>query len=452
MSLGRLNLLILIAFPVFAFGAIQVANSILPAKYYFSLSTLAKGADEPFIVEPPSITQQRFCSLLAKYHLQPGEAGLPYINCAELDEGLPDSTATYQPSAEEKDAIYRIALQSGGRALEILKEEAGKFPRQAVAPEAVDQILQTSNSQREAVRRISEQYIQPLRDYSLDGANAIASFFANEFASLTGTTPPAGEDGGSSVDPAANPGALTAEEAERVRVLHRSFAERHASLDLSVGYTTIKVQDIESILKNSYTPEDVSRGVQHFYAVQPVEQLQNRLKDHFFSSQSGLVDERQVRTQLLQEASATGVGHYVVAAIARVAPIFLVALAFGLYFGRAEVLSISFGAALLALLLVWPILLLWDMVVRSQWVSYRAMFVGIYALYILAFFAVARTGALVGSLLGQKTGIHTERGETFEAGAVGIGDYRREILVSFVASALFSLFVFSINLLLPLQS
>ena len=143
-----------------------------------------------------------------------------------------------------------------------------------------------------------------------------------------------------------------------------------------------------------------------FYAAQAADRVDQLLKASFAQANLDLDYTDKVRQEILSDISQSGIPTYVISALARVAPIFLVALLFGIYFGRRDVLSISVGAALLAFLLVWPIILLWDTVVQSQWANYQELFLGMYLLYIIAFFAVARCGALIGSYWGEKLNRH----------------------------------------------
>jgi hypothetical protein len=143
----------------------------------------------------------------------------------------------------------------------------------------------------------------------------------------------------------------------------------------------------------------VPRDFAGFYIDQNEPIVKAALRSEFEASNIDLSDAAEVRQQILSQASQTGIFSYIVAALARVLPIFAVALLFGAYFGRREVTSISVGAGLLAFLLVWPILLLWDTVVQSQWAEYTTLFICIYLFYVVAFFAVAHSGSLIGAAL-----------------------------------------------------
>ena len=107
---------------------------------------------------------------------------------------------------------------------------------------------------------------------------------------------------------------------------------------------------------------------------------------------------------------------------------------------------------MLAFLLVWPIILLWDTVVQSQWANYQELFLGMYLLYIIAFFAVARCGALIGSYWGEKLNWHEPVVQEVSEGTMSPKGYGMEILVSLIASTIFSLVAFSMNLILPLST
>jgi hypothetical protein len=75
-----------------------------------------------------------------------------------------------------------------------------------------------------------------------------------------------------------------------------------------------------------------------------------------------------------------------------------------------------------------------------------------YLLYIIAFFAVARSGALIGAYFGERIDWH--KPVVPEAGdeVTPPKGYGKEIFVSLMASTLFSLVAFSMNLILPLST
>lgn len=453
MKLERLNIIILLLFPVFALGAIKLTNSILPAQYYFSISKLAKGADEPFIVEPPSVTEEKFCDLLKKYRVDASHVNLPYIDCGRIYAAQPSQTATqYTPSADEKDQIYRIAFQADQAARETLLQDTKSVQIPVLTDEQLDAMLAKASSPLDAFEAIGQHYASPYSGIRYNGQSQINTFFVNAFQKVVPTEASDQQAGVNYGSSDYKPSDLKPEEAAKIKEAHRRFVSALAGLDFAGQYKAISVTDIEKILKNAYSAEGVPRDFAGFYAEQNQPILKAALRSEFEASKVDLTDSAALRKEILTEASQSGIFNYVVAAIARVMPIFIVALFFGLYFGRREVFSIAVGAGLLAFLLVWPILLMWDTVVQSQWAEYKMLFVVLYLLYVAAFFAVGHSGSLIGAAVTRRFGLQ----KVFEDADAPIDTTGRiqvrEILISLVSSGIFSFLAFSLNLIVPLQA
>jgi len=453
-TFNRLNIIILLTFPILTLGAIKAANSVLPEQYYFSISKLAKGADEPFIVEPPSVTQRKFCELLEKHRVSAGDVQLSYINCDNLAADTARTASSFKPSAEEKDRIYKVAFQADEAARDRLGGDTGRVPREVLPPERLNQILSEARSPIGAFKAIEQHYSGQFRRLTWDQNSDIVRLFGTAFQFLEKPQTNANAAGTGGGTRSSGPH-LTDEEMARIRRAHERFAQRFQSADYAKDLESIGVQDVETIVERAYNESEVARGFTRFYVEQLGEKVANDLETQFASDAIEVGNADELRQDILTEASQTGAFNYTVAALARMAPILIVAVIFGAYFGRSEVFSIAVASALLAFLLVWPILILWDTVVQSQWSDYKALFAGIYLIYVVAFFAVARTGALIGAAISEGLGYHarleapaaeTEHAET------GRQRYAREIFVSCVASAVFSFVAFSVNLIVPLYS
>jgi hypothetical protein len=90
--------------------------------------------------------------------------------------------------------------------------------------------------------------------------------------------------------------------------------------------------------------------------------------------------------------------------------------------------------------------------VQSQWAEYKPLFIGIYLLYVVAFFAVAHSGSLIGAALSRSLGIRKTLDETTAAIDTSGRIHSREILASLICSGIFSFLAFSLNLIVPLQT
>jgi hypothetical protein len=459
MKLDRLNLVVLVLFPILTLGAIKLTNLILPAKYYFSLSKLAKGADEPFIVDPPSVTESKFCDLLKKYDVQSSDVNLPYIDCDNLQSGSEPAVTAYAPTSDERDEIFRIAFQNDQRAISYLRADLMALPRQPIAPDRLDTILNSSRSVMAAFNALAYEYSNPYRSIPYNDQAQLVALSDNAFQPILR---PAANAANPSFDQNQSGGQntpqLSPQDIARIRQAHQNFVSDYLDKGVPSPIRNIAVRDIENILKSAYASSDIPRNFSQFYAEQAGDSVAALMKGKFVEANLNIANTEEVRKEILSDVSQTGIFNYTVSALARVAPIFLIAILFGIYFGRRDVLSIAAASALLAFLLVWPIILLWDTVVQSQWASYREFFLGIYLLYVIAFFAVAQCGALIGAYIGERLTLHEPvaieaKGGTADGdGIVQVKGYGKEIFVSLMASTIFSLVAFSMNLILPLNT
>jgi hypothetical protein len=452
MKIDRLNLIVLIIFPILALGTIKLTNMVLPAKYYFSLSKLAKGADEPFIVDPPSVTEAKFCELLGKYEVEASDVNLPYIDCENLDSRSGQTVTAYTPSVDERDLIYRLAFQNDQRAIAALAADVNAVPRQPVDDERLRNILLTARSVKAAYDSLAFDYANRYRNLSYNSDGQLGGLSSSVFQPVTSQhqRPDSGFQQSQFNQPTEP--SLPRAEVERILQAHQNFLNAYNSADLAGSVRNIAASDIDTILKDLYAADAIPQSFAQFYAAQAGDRVEQLLKTSFAQASLDLGNADKVRQEILSDVSQTGIPGYVLSALARVAPIFFVAILFGVYFGRREVMSISAAAGLLAFLLVWPIILLWDTVVQSQWASYREIFLGMYLLYIIAFFAVARSGALIGAYFGEKIDWHKPVAPEAGDEATPPKGYGKEIFVSLMASTIFSLVAFSINLILPLST
>lgn len=451
MKIDRLNLIVLILFPILALGAIKVTNMVLPAKYYFSLSKLAKGADEPFIVDPPSVTETKFCDLLKKYDVESSDVNLPYIDCTNLDSFTQQAVTTYTPSADERDLIYRLAFQNDQRAIAALSTDVSAIPRQPMDPQRFEDILNTSRSVKAAYNALIYDYTNLYRNLPYNSDGQLVAFTSAVFQPITSQAEDTNSGFQQTQDNQQTGPFLSQEEMARIRQAHQNFLNSYYSTNPAASVQNIAASDIDQILKDLYSAQNLPQNFAQFYTSQAADAVQAMLKTSFEQANLDLDSTDKVRQEILSDISQSGIPSYIISALARVAPIFLVALLFGIYFGRQDVMSISVASGLLAFLLVWPIVLLWDTVVQSQWAAYREIFLAMYLLYIIAFFAVARCGSLIGAYIGEKMRWHEPQLQE-AAEALAPKGYGKEIFVSLMASTIFSLVAFSMNLILPLST
>jgi hypothetical protein len=138
-----------------------------------------------------------------------------------------------------------------------------------------------------------------------------------------------------------------------------------------------------------------------------------------------------------------------ISALLRFLPIIIVCGAFGLYFGYYEVNSITVAGALTAILLVWPILVYWDIVVANQWHGLKALFIVLYGIYLSAFIFLSRTGALIGAYMGYKI---FRFGYEIPRSSRGRNRDVRDLVINILASLIFSWLSIFLTGIIPVKS
>jgi hypothetical protein len=238
-------------------------------------------------------------------------------------------------------------------------------------------MLSRANSPLDALETISRHYTSPYGGMKWTEDSRVVAFFGNAFRSIVSAHASDQQGSGFAAPSGYKPSDLSPDEIAGIKTAHQRFAASLVGLDFGRHYKPISVSDIETLLASVYSAGGVPRDFAGFYIDQNEPIVKAALRSEFEATNIDLSDAAEVRQQILSEASQTGIFSYIVGALARVLPIFAVALLFGAYFGRREVTSMSVGGGLLAFLLVWPILLLWDTVVQSQWAEYTTLFIWI---------------------------------------------------------------------------
>jgi len=394
----RLNFLIILVFPIVALGSVKVLNYFLPKSFYFSVSSLVKGNDEPFIVEPPSVTGSRLCELLRRYGIDPQNSGgqiARYTRCNEefVEQNNPTrfKITPIAVSKDTKDLVYRRAFQSDGIALKSLNADVSRFVR-PMSDHELHQLIAGSASVYAAFRKMYSYYTGLFSNSANEGNlhQLIEQTYQGVIPPIV--TQDVGEE--NEVGTADNSGNLNQEEVRQIDAAHERFAKAFFGIDYSTS-NGINASEIDKILAGLTYPGQLSNDIFEFYKTKLTSALDNNLRSSFTAQGLHLLQEGEERNAVITDIYIDTFWRYLLSALIRIAPIFLLALGYGLYYGRIEINSISFGGAIAAFLLVWPIILLWDNVVQSKWQEYKALFIALYVAYIITFALIARTGALI---------------------------------------------------------
>lgn len=105
------------------------------------------------------------------------------------------------------------------------------------------------------------------------------------------------------------------------------------------------------------------------------------------------IADREVR----QAANSQGTLDSVLALLIRLAIPFIAGFLISRFFPEDGITAAGVGAALAALLLCWPVIVLWDRVVTGDWHNDYGKFIALYVLYMVLFFFVGRLGAMAGT-------------------------------------------------------
>lgn len=448
----RLNLLIVIIFPVAVLGVTKAVNAFLPQRYYFSISSIVKGSDEPFIVPTPAVTGLRLCELLRRYGIDPHNSYgqiEKYVNCNEEYADKDDGRHRFKQdniklSRAVKDTLYRRAFQTDREALKKLNYDVGLSVKPLSGAE-LSQLVDGSASIQSAFRRINGYYTKSVNTIDQGLMHSyINSSFTNvipfESAAINAREETQYNDAPLDVRSAM----LTAHETASIKAAHASFIKAFASVDFST-YDGINASDLDNILFTSADRVQVQSGIYNFYKGKATATLEQHLRRSFLDEGLEVLESGTERNAVVREIYWAEWPSYLLATTIRLMPVFVLAILFGIVVGRREVASLTFAAGLAAFLLVWPVVLLWDNVVNSKWYDDKWKFLLLYAAYIVTYGAVGRTGSLIGCYMRTKLGWPDE--PSAEA-----TKYERDISVNLVASIIFAILTAAYNLIIPLKA
>ena len=432
---------------------IKVTPLLLPAKYYFSFSSLMGSDTEPFIVDPPGVTGHKLCALLSKYDI-PRDRFSSNIDCS-LDYVSAPQSSVYEPfQASEKDRIYTVALQSDPQLRNDLESVLRSTPIQLPTAADVDAILAQSGSVTRAFDKLMAGYKAAL-DPVVEGAisDKVKTAFAADIAASQArgqgeqSAPPEAEDG------AGGPAnALAPETREKILKAYSEAAARLNREQLAAAVQPITKTAVDKAIKDSYGWYGIDNTLTRYYKDQLAEGYVHQvLMDAFKAQGLDVLSPDEERRLIYAEINKFSWVTYVIAILIRLAPVVLVAVVLGLAFGQGEVLSVGVAGALAAFLLSWPLMLMWDRLVQSSWQDKKTLFLLFYAAYIVAFFITARAGGMLGAKLREGTAMGRGIAAAADGGEVREISWGR-IAMNVAASIAANVAVYMGNVIIPLQA
>jgi hypothetical protein len=452
----RGNFLIAFAGAALIIFLIKVTPLLLPAKYYFSFSSLMGSDSEPFIVEPPGVTGQKLCALLEKYDI-PKDRFARHIDCS-LDYVKEPKTGSSGESAflpQEKDKIYTVALQGDPQ----LRSDIGaalQSPEVALpTDDDVNAIVSQSGSVSRAFDKLFGSYKSSL-DAVVDGAvgEKVKNVFAADLEASNRKAQSAGSGG---QDDSEDVGGIThpLPDATRAKIIeaYRKASTRLSRAQLASALAPITKSEVDRAIAESYGWYGIDDSLVGYYKRALSDgYVHNVLRQEFKANGLDVKTPDEERRLIYAEINKFSWENYVIAILVRLAPVLVIGILLGLIFGQSEVLSIGVAGAMAAFLLSWPLMLMWDRLVQSSWQDKKTTFLLFYAAYIAAFFITARASALIGAKVRDSTAIGA-RLATAGSGSTAPKEISwLSIATNVVASVLANVAVYIGNVIIPLQA
>lgn len=386
----RSNVLIVFA-GAFAVIFLIKLTSLLPEKYYFSFSSLYSGSDaQPFLIDPPGVSGQKFCEILKKNNIDVGQLGKQTVNCSR--KGSPYE---YAFNKSQEDLIYSTAFATDAEARSRLHNTVKNFRLTPMSAEEFENSLKYNKTPAAMLERLQQFYGWQL-------SSRLQKLFEQGMMPAYSALP---AEVKRSVLQATDAEGVKLSEAQiaKLRALHQQYLQNFSGAAIAKEKPpAIKKSDIDDIVKYSDSRKRVVSGVGGVYVQVYENQLKEDLKRTFLASGFRLEKEDKnaaIKAMVTQELLNAGLLDYVISILVRVVPVLFFGLVCGLIFGRAELFSISLAGAFAAFLLSWPVILLWDTVVQGSWHDKKELFLVFYALYIISFFFTARVGAMIGAMI-----------------------------------------------------
>jgi hypothetical protein len=440
LSSYRVNLVIVFFGAAFILFLIKLTPLLLPKKYYFSFSMLFSNASEqPFIIDPPTISGQRLCQLMRTHHISP-RVFKRTVDC-DLTFAAVESTKPVF-SKEQVDEVYALALRTDAAARNAILDSAN---RKSVTPLADTEVREYAS----AVEGISDVSDWVRDHYSEQASSLIDDGARKSIEDLYHLAPEANK-----AEPDKPEKAETGAENLSEDIINRVvLANRAIGAKLNRAYflnqlRPIKKSAIDDIIANAGSEDDLGTSIVAYYEKSMTDGLEDVVRQEFAGQK--LPASREAEQQIiLEEINKFSLNDYVISALIRLMPVFMLGLLVGAVAGQAELLSISVAGGLSAFLLSWPVMLLWDTVVTPAWSTKKPTFLTFYAVYVIAFFLMARSGGLVGAWIVERMGLASlikSTGEKIEANAMLTWS---KVAVGIASAAAMNALVFAWNIIVP---
>ena len=428
---ARANVAIVLLGAALIIFGIKFTPYVLPAKYYFSFSTLVGRGSEPFIVDPPGIAAKKLCALFDK-HAIPRDLFSRSIRCNEdtVDPGI----AREPLSARELDKIYEIAIKLDATIRAMLLEAGKSLSVPPLHTLELEAILAKSPTPRVAYERISEHYAAAVGEKAEEAILPTLQILYGAVGHKDPETPDEGSEQSL---------AIPEHQRFKIRVAHEKYTLQQARLASSLRASAVSKTRIDAILQEYSGLDSVPTKIAHVYKTDIENGVKMRLRAAFEAEGVNFADEAGEQKLILKEVLFASYWNYGISILVRLLPVAMFALLAGFLFGRIEVLSISLAAALSAFLLSWPLMLMWDRLVQSSWAAKKPTFMLFYALYIASFYMTARAFAVLGARFAGPV-------PDSQAGSAEVVSLTwREVVVNVMGAVFLNALVYIWNIIIP---
>lgn len=358
-------------------------TSLLPEKYYFRFSTLVSSESSPFIVDPPGVTFSKLCDLIRKNQLSDPKFAVE-SQCGSGGRGG-DGKPSY--GTRETDLIYRLVLQNDEILRSTTEEVARRILVPAVSPEELQTAVENAPNLESAATVIGEKYTRA-------AATAVEGAVGEKLLAVFNPLPPDDPEEGLETGAPAPKIGEKGRSALAVAVDTTNAATRDPLTGLKVQPITKK--KLDEIVRQSYSRSAVAFSVVNYYTDQ-VKDAYASIFNSKLKAEGIDPDRDKARLDLMMRLE--GLPPYLLSMAIRLAPILLFGFGVGLFFGRGEIGSAGLAAGVAGVLLVWPVVVLWDRVVGWNWQDKQPIFFSLYFIYVLSFVFAARFAAGLGATL-----------------------------------------------------
>lgn len=433
--------------------SIRFSSYILPSQYYFSISSVFKSDESLMLVEHPGVTGKRFCEIVRKYKVTVADLNIQQFDCSIDRAPEENNIRQYKLKANHYDKVYDTWIDAREK---IATKIETSIDRRALAIEIFEQLSMVEVHEREKIM-FAGSFIELLESAIFDATKStIGEHIIPHFQQLFDEIAAEYSEPADTGNQLGNVTIVSDEQFERLRLrLAAEVSTKIASTlalnqPIDIGFTKMQ-KSVESA--THYW--EVETAIVKAYIEELVGSYRDVVDQLLASENLRAANVKKALDAVQTEFILENLPTYIISAVIRffivLLTVFIVAFA---TFQRFEIQNYAFGAAFAALLLTWPVISLWDWVVREEWQALKLMFLAIYLLYMIAFYFTGKAAAHLAFLARNRLAL-AGYGKSIEAATDGsqvlFEASLKEMTNSLVIAVTSSVFVYALNLLVPVN-